>query len=260
MDREMIRLAGGGLLVAGAFGLLTAAYMPGNPEPRPNLLVNPSMRFDQVNEGTSVALSSGVAKYVVDGWQAAFDSASAAVSCQRVADGPGTTPYSLKCTVGTGATVAAGDYLKIWQPIEANQISGLGLGSASPATVCVSFQTKLSIGSYTLTAALQTAAGNRSYPVNLAVGSSGAWTPLAACFAVDSGGSWVTSGTAQGASLIVTAAAGSTYQATANAWSAGNAFGTSSTTSTILATNGATVQLANAKLEISPVATPYSLK
>jgi len=140
------RLAG--LLgLAAAFGLLiglTGAYVPGEPEPRPNILGNPSMEIDQANEGNSVSLSSGTNAFVVDQWGAGFHSASATVSAQRVADAPSGFANSVKLTVGTGATVAAGDYLLVRQPIEGNELTNLALGTSSAQQACVSFWVKSS--------------------------------------------------------------------------------------------------------------------
>lgn len=253
------RLAG--LLgLAAAFGLLiglTGAYVPGEPEPRPNILGNPSMEIDQANEGNSVPLSSGTNAFVVDQWGAGFHSASATVSAQRVADAPAGFANSVKLTVGTGATVAAGDYLLVRQPIEGNELTNLALGTSSAQQACVSFWVKSSIGSYTLSAALQNYAGTRSYPINFTVVSANAWTPFGACFALDIAGTWVTSGTAGGAYLIVAAATGATFQGTVNSWASGNLYGTSANTNSVLATNGATFQLTGVKLEAAPGATPF---
>lgn len=222
-----------------------------------NLLLNPSMEIDQANEGASVPLTSGTPAFVLDGWSAGFHSASATISAQRVSDSPAGFANSLKLTVGTGASVAAGDYLFIRQPIEANNLTALALGTSSAATVCVSFQVKSSIGSYAFSAALQNFAGTRSYPLNFTIPSSATWTPVSACFQLDTGGTWVTSGTAGGAYLIVTAAAGSTFQGTVNTWNVGNFYGTSSDTNTILSTSSATFQVTGVKLEASPVATLF---
>jgi hypothetical protein len=244
--------AGLGLLIG-----LTGAYVPGEPEPRPNILGNPSMEIDQANEGGSLSLTSGANAFVVDQWSAGFHSASATVSAQRVADAPAGFANSLKLTVATGATVAAGDYLFIRQPIEANELTNLALGTGSAQQACVSFWVKSSIGSYTLSSVLQNYAGTRSYPVNFTVASANIWTPFSACFTLDTGGTWVTSGTAGGAYLIVAAVAGSAFQGTVGTWVGSNLYGTSANTNSTLSTNGATFQLTGVKFDAAPGATPY---
>lgn len=225
--------------------------------PAPNILINPFCEIDQANEGSSVSLVSGTAVYVVDGWQAAFHSSSAVVTAQRVADGPLTFPNSIKFTVSTGAAVAAGDYLYARQPIEANNLTDLALGNASAQTLSVTFWVKSSIGSYTMSGAIQNFAQTRSYPFNLTVSSSATWTKCTVILPGDVTGTWVTSGTAGGMYLVLTAAAGSTFQGTVNTWAGSNVFGTSSTTNTILSTSSATFQITGVKLEASPIPTPY---
>ena len=251
----------GFLGVAGALGLLlglTGAYVPGVPEPRPNILYNGSMEIDQANEGNSVSLTSGANAFVLDGWSAGFHSAGAAVSCQRSTDAPAGFANSLRCTVATGASIGAGDYLFVRQPIEANDLVNLPLGTGSATQVCLSFQVKSSIGPYTFSAALQNYAGSRSYPVNFTVGSSATWSPVSACFTLDTGGAWVTSGSSGGAYLIVAAVVGTTYQGAANAWGGSAYYGTAANTNTILSTTGATFAVTGVNLVQSPVPTPYA--
>jgi hypothetical protein len=78
------------------------------------------------------------------------------------------------------------------------------------------------------------------------IASAATWPSLSCCFTGDSAGSWVTSGTAGGTYLIVTVAAGATYQGTAGAWASSNYYGTSALTNSILTTTGATFQITNA--------------
>ena len=225
--------------------------------PAPNILTNPFVEIDQANEGSSVSLSSGTAAYVVDGWQAAFHSSTAVVTAQRVADGPLTYPNSIKLTVSTGASVAAGDYLYVRAPIEANNIAETAFGNAAARTVAVTFWAKSSIGSYVMSGAIQNFAQTRSYPFNVTISSSATWTKCTVIVPGDVAGTWVTSGTGGGMYLVLTAAAGSTYQGTASTWAGSNYLGTSSNTNTILSTSSATFQISVAKLEVSPIPTPY---
>ncbi|HYM73597.1 MAG TPA: hypothetical protein VET89_11490 [Stellaceae bacterium] len=241
---------------------LTAAYTPGMPTPQPNLLINPTTEIDQANEGAAVASSSGVLNaYVVDGIKVLLNSTAttkAAVSCQRTADAPTGYTYSLKCTVTTGASsVGAGDYLIVAIPIEADAIQDARLGTASAQTLCRQWQVKASTGSYSYGWALQNFAQTRSLPNAETIAGAASWTPFSSCFSGDTGGTWVTSGSGGGAYLIVTIAAGSTYQGTGGAWAGSNYFGTSALSNSILTTAGATFEITNAKLEISPVPTPF---
>jgi hypothetical protein len=223
---------------------------------QPNILINPFMEIDQANEGASVTLTSSNT-YIVDQWQTTLNSASAVATAQRVADGPLTFPNSLKITVSTGASVGSSEYLFVNQPIEANNLTEIALGTASAQTLALTFWVKSSIGSYTMCGSLRNAAGTRSYPFNVSITSSATWEKKTVIIPGDVTGTWVTTGTAKGMSVCLTAAVGSTFQGTANTWAASNLLGTSSCTNTILTTNGATFQLTGVKLEVSPVPTPY---
>lgn len=265
MDRTMTRQFLNPLLLAvflAAVQLSAArgAYLPGAPQPNPNLLVNPGMGIDQINEGASASLTAGNGQTCVDGWKALFISSTASgLTCQRVTDAPAGIGNSIKLTVGTGASsVASADKLQFYQVIEANFITGLAAGTPSAVTVSISFWVKSSIGSYTANGAVLNDAATRSYPFNFSIPSANTWTQIQLSFAWDTAGTWVNSGTGVGAYLIISPAVGSNRQGTANTWNAGvDLQGTSANTNTILTTNGATFQITGVKLEISPVPTPF---
>jgi len=227
-----------------------------------NRLVNPTMEIDQANEGNSVSLVSGTPAYVVDGVKIGFVSTghatNATLSCQRTADAPTGYTYSLKCTVGTAASaVGSGDYIVALLPIEADNIQDALLGTAGAQTLCVQFQAKVSIASYVAGWALQNFAQTRSYPNALSALSASTWTPESACFTGDIAGTWVTSGNAGGAYLVLTFAAGSTFQGTGATWASADTFGTSALTNSLLTTAGATFEITNVKLEVAPAASPF---
>jgi hypothetical protein len=260
--RGLARLAALGVFAALIAGGLTAAYVPGTPLPAANILINPTAEIDQANEGSAVASSAGVLQsYVVDGFGVHLNSTAttkAAVSCQRASDAPIGYAYSLKCTVSTGASsVGNGDYLIVAIPIEADNIQDALLGTANAQTLCRQWQVKSSVAGYTYGWTFQNFAQTRSLPNVETVAGANTWTPFKSCFVGDTAGSWVTSGNAGGAYLIVAVAAGSTYQGTAGSWAGSNLYGTSALSNTILTTTGATFEITNAKLELSPVATPF---
>ncbi|HTZ35051.1 MAG TPA: hypothetical protein VMB84_03435, partial [Stellaceae bacterium] len=60
-----------------------------------------------------------------------------------------------------------------------------------------------------------------------------------------------------GAYLIVTLAAGSTYQGTGGSWAGALYYGTSALSNTLLTTAGATFEITNWKLEVAPAVTPF---
>jgi hypothetical protein len=265
MDRSMmprrIGYLGIGAAIVALLGL-TAAYVPGEPTPQPNLLINATTEIDQANEGAAIASSGGsLNAYVVDGFKVALNSTAAtkaAVSCQRASDAPTGYAYSLKCTVTTAASsVAGGDYLIVALPIEADTIQDALLGTASAQSLCRQWQVKSSVGSYIYGWALQNFAQTRSFPNAETIAGANSWTAFSSCFAGDTGGSWVTSGSGGGALLIVAVAAGSSFQGTGASWAGADTFATAAATNSILTTTSATFEITNAKLEISPLPTPF---
>jgi hypothetical protein len=224
-----------------------------------NLLINQAMEIDQANEGSSVSLATGSAKYIIDGWYASFTNASAVVSAQKVADAPAGLLNSLKLTVATGGAVVSGNVLQLAQNIEASYLTDIALGTASAKTLTLSWWVKASIGTYTYSVALQNFAQTRSFVINKTITSSGVWQRDSVSFLADTGGSWVTSGNVGGAIVSFTAAASGTIAGgTNNAWNAANNYAAAGITNTILSTNGATFQITGAKLEIGPAATAFS--
>lgn len=225
-----------------------------------NILINPFMEIDQEHEGASVSLVTSNVSYIVDGWRAQFINATAVVSAQRVTDAPDGFANSLKLTVATGAAVGAGDILRVVQRVEANEITRAGFGTSLAPTLSLRFSVKThGVGNnYVMSGCVQNAAANRSYPFNITVFAADTWETKRITIPVDTGGSWVTSGNAEGLRLSLVAAAGSTFQGTANTWAASTLFGTALNTNTILSTNGATFQITGVKLEIG--ATPTVLE
>lgn len=227
-----------------------------------NRLINPTMEIDQLHEGNAVALASGTPAYVVDGVKIGFVSTghttNATLSCQRNADAPSGYTYSLQCTVGTAASaVGNGDYIVALIPIEADNIQDALLGAAGAQTLCVQWQSKISIASYVAGWAFQNFAQTRSYPNTVAAASAATWTANQACFTGDTAGTWVTSGNTGGAYLVLTFAAGSTFQNTGATWAAGDYFTTASQSNSLLTTAGGTFEITNVKLEIAAAASPF---
>ena len=229
-----------------------------------NRLINANMHIDQANEGGTVTLASGTPAYIVDGVKAEFHSSgnttNATVSCARAADAPTGYTFSLKCTVGTAASaVSSGDFLIVLIPIEANDIQDALLGTASAQSICVQWQSKISIGSYVAGWSLQNFAQTRSYPATVLAAASGTWTLNQACITGDTGGTWVTNGGNGGAYLVLSFAAGSTFQGIAATWDGGNFYTTSSGSNSLLTTAGASFEITNVKLEISSAVTPFQM-
>lgn len=248
--------AGTNTTQAASCAFVTNAVSSFGGNPNPNKLINPFVEIDQTNEGSSVTLASGTPAYIVDGWAVSYGGASGAVvSAQRVTSAPPGYPNSVKVTVSTGGTFAAGSFLHVFQPIEADNLIDTAFGTASAQSLAVTFWLMSSI-SGVYSGAIQNYANTRSYPFNVTLSAANTWQKFEIIIPGDTGGTWVTSGNAGGMYLEVTAVGGSTFQGTANSWAFANTFATSSNTNSLLSTSGATFQVGPAKLEVSTTATP----
>ena len=217
-----------------------------------NVLINPSMEIDQENEGDTVLLVNATTQYIVDGWVTNYAGAISGATSGRVVDGPAGFTNSLLFLNGTGAAVGAGDFLKMVQFIEANNITDWQMGTATAQQLWLSFWIKSSIAPYVGCGSLRNAAFDRSYCFNFNITNAGAWEKKIIAIPGDTTGTWVTTGAGIGARVAITAAAGSAYHGAPNVWSAGNFFGTASCTNTIMSTNGATFQVTGVQLEAGP--------
>lgn len=234
-------------LQAGAFGFV-------------NRIINGGFSIDQVNEGAAYTIATNnTYTYTADQWQVACLSSSAAgVTAQRVADAPAGFTHSLKLTVATGASSVGGtDYLVMWQPIEAQNISDLNFGTINAGSVSLSFWVKASVaGTYAV--ALQNASGLRACVNRFTVASSGTWQfitiPNIPC---DQGGTWA-SGNSNCMNLYFVAAVGSSYQTgTLNAFQGGAYYGSNTQSNSILTTSGATFQVTGVMLGAGVFALPF---
>jgi hypothetical protein len=223
-----------------------------------NFIMNGDMRIDQANEAASVTLATGTFSYVVDGWKAKFVQSTAAVTAQQVTDAPTGFTQSLKVTVGTGATVGAGDYIIVEQPIEGYETQPLMYGTANAKTTSLSFWVKSSQASQTFSYALQNSAASRTYVNSFTVSAANTWTQVKIPNIVgDTTGTWTTDNTA-GLTLIICVASGSTNQtSTLGSWQAASSFAANTQTSAILANSAATFQVSGVYLEPGATCTPY---
>jgi hypothetical protein len=232
-------------------------YLTGTND-RANRLINAGMQIDQVKEGASYSMSSGANAYTLDQWPVYYVSAATGVAVQQSSDAPAGFVNSLKVTVGTGAgSVASTDTLQVTQPIEANNVNDLVFGAAGALPVSLSFWVKSSI-SGTFAATLQNAAGNRTVVNKFSITATNTWQQITIPnIPGDVAGTWA-SGNAAALNLIITVAAGSSFQtSTLNSWQ-GAAYTASSTqTSSHLTTSSSTFQLTGAQLNSGVICQPF---
>lgn len=193
-----------------------------------NLIINGGMQISQEN-GTTAGSTTGY--YPVDQWEVGFVTSAGVLSTAQVASAtPGGSTHRLRISVTTAdASLAAGEYLYVRQKIEGYRAAAARFGGASAKNILCRFGFKGPAGTYT--ACLRNlSTATRSYPVNFTIsaGQANTDTVQTITFIGDTSGSWATDGT-NGMELMITLAAGSTFQGTNGAWNAGNYYGTSST-------------------------------
>ena len=223
-----------------------------------NRIINGAMMIDQRNAGASVTPSSN-GTYLVDQWNLTFSQASK-FSAQQNA-GSVTPPAGyinyLGLTVASSVSVGAGDYFAAQQIIEGLNVADLAWGTASAATVTLSFWVRSSLTG-TFGGALSNSAGNRSYPFTYTISSANTWEQKSVTIAGDTTGTWLTTNGA-GIYLRLGLGAGATYSGTAGSWAASNYF-TATGAVSVVGTGSATFQFTGVQLEKGSTATSFDYR
>jgi hypothetical protein len=190
-----------------------------------NRIINGAMVIDQRNAGASVSISGGGQVFGVDRW-AGYASGGGVFSAQQSTTAPAGFKNSWLATVTTAdASVAAGDYYMLEQNIEGLNVSDLDFGLSSASTVTLSFWVRSSLtGTYS--GGLLNSGANRAYPFTYSISSANTWEQKSVTITGDTSGTWLTT-SGIGLRLRLSLGSGSTWQASAGSWAAGNYFAVS---------------------------------
>ena len=222
-----------------------------------NRIINGAMVIDQRNAGASVTPANSA--YTLDRWQA-FQSVASKYSVQQnagsVTPPTGFTNY-LGVTSLSAYSVASGDYFALNQSIEGFNVADLSWGTASAATVTLSFWVRSSLTG-TFGGALKNSASNRSYPFTYTISSANTWEQKTITIAGDTSGTWVTNN-GVGIYVQLGLGTGSTWNGTAGSWSANNYISATGATS-VVGTNGATFYITGVQLEKGSTATSFDYR
>ena len=222
-----------------------------------NRIINGGMVLDQRNAGSSVSVStSGV--YVLDRWKNRANGGGV-FSVQQSSTAPAGFNTAVAYTVTTAdSSIAAGDNYWIIQDIEGFNVADLGWGTANAQTVTVSFWVRASVtGTYNV-ALSNGIAYDRSFVSTYTVNAANTYEYKTITITGDTSGTWLkTNG--GGISLVFNLGAGTSFQATANTWSAGFLQSTSGSTN-LIATNGATFYITGVQLEAGSTASPFEYR
>jgi hypothetical protein len=218
-----------------------------------NRIINGAMVIDQRNAGASVTPNNS---YTLDRW-ATSNAQTSKFTVEQTITGVsapvGFTDY-LAVTSSSAYSVLTGDYFAVYQAIEGFNVADFAWGTASAATVTLSFWIRSSLTG-TFGGSIRNSAGNRSYPFTYTISAANTWEQKTITIAGDTSGTWATNNTS-GMSISFGLGAGSTFSGTAGAWAAGNFISATGATS-VVGTNGATWYITGVQLEIGTSATPF---
>ena len=222
-----------------------------------NRIINGAMVIDQRNAGASVTGNNTV--YTLDRWVASASQTSKFTVQQNA--GSVTPPAGfikyLGITSSSAYSVASGDLFGIQQRIEGFNMADFAWGTASAATVTLSFWVRSSLTG-TFGGAMLNSAANRSYPFAYTISTANTWEQKTVTIAGDTTGTWLTDN-GIGAYLNFGLGAGSTYSGTAGSWA--GAFYLSATGATsVVGTNGATFYITGVQLEKGSTATSFDVR
>ena len=219
-----------------------------------NRIINGDMLLSQRYPGSSPTFGAGSA-YVLDRWYGTASSASN-MRVGLSTDVPTGAGFisSQKADAVTGTTLVATSVHAILQRIEGYNVSDLGFGTASAATVTISFWVKSSITG-THSGSMRNNGASRSYPFTYSISAANTWEKKSITIAGDTTGTWLKD-SGIGLELVFDLGCGSTFRSTAGAWAATNYVGVTGAAS-VMATAGATWFITGVQLEPGTVSTPY---
>jgi len=261
---------GGTLTVTGATTLTGAATLTGGiagdvsstgtlamgSSFKRNRIINGNMVVDQRNAGASVTIGSSAGTYTLDRWCAQSVNASKFSVQQNAGSITPPTGFTKYLGVTSLAATSSGstDYYGFFQAIEGFNTADLAWGTASAASVTISFWVRSSLtGSFS--ASLTNSGSNRSYPFSYTVNAANTWEQKTVTVAGDTSGTWLTDNST-GIYLRFDLGTGSSFRGTAGTWAAANYYGVTGAVS-VVGTNGATFYVTGVQLEVGTKATPY---
>ena len=232
----------------------------GSPFGFKNRIINGAMVIDQRYAGAAGSVAINTAPYSVDRWMV-FGNVAAKFTYQQnagsVTPPTGFTNY-LGITSSSAYTVGAGETFGIFQSIEGFNTADLQWGTASAATVTLSFWVRSSLTG-TFGGVIQNSVFNRAYPYTYTINSANTWEYKTVTIPGDTSGTWIGATNGTGLRIQFSVGTGSTVSTTAGAWAAGN-FNSAPGATSVVGTNGATFYITGVQLEKGSTATSFDYR
>lgn len=224
-----------------------------------NRLINGAMTFAQRGSSpVSNAVASSTIKYnTLDRWGYWAGSVGYFYLEQSTVAPPGYTNSAL-ITSGSATTVSSGVYATFSQRIEGYNVADLAWGTSSAQSVTVSFWVNCSVTG-TFSGYVFNSGYSYCYPFTFTISSANTWVQITKTISGPTTGTWNNT-TGYGIEFGITLAAGSNFQATANAWTSTSYAISSPGSTNLLATNGATMYVTGVQLEAGASATTFDYR
>jgi len=184
-------------------------------------------------------------------------STTGAVTVQQDSTAPAGFTKSAKVTVTASDTISGTEYVALRQKIEGFNVADLGWGTASAATVTLSFWVRSSITG-TFGGVFLNNAQDRVYPYTYTISSANTFEYKTVTIAGDTTGTWLTNN-GTGLDVWFGLGVGSTYSGTAGAWAAAD-YNSATGATSVVGTNGATFYITGVQLEKGSTATSFDYR
>jgi hypothetical protein len=223
-----------------------------------NRIINGAMVIDQRNAGAAVTPTSSNT-YLIDRFVCEISQSSKFSSQRNAGSVTPPTGYSnyLGITSLSAYSIVTGDYFTAGQRIEGYNLTDLAWGTASAATVTLSFWVRSSLTG-TFGGAISNYNASRSYPFTYTISSANTWEQKTITIAGDTSGTWATDN-GIGINLRFGLGVGATYSGTAGTWAATNYASATGATS-VVGTSGATFYITGVQLEKGSTATSFDYR
>ena len=219
-----------------------------------NRIINGGMVIDQRNNGASVTPTTG--QYTIDRW-ITYVGAASKLSVQRSSVAPAGFTNSALITSLSAYTVGASETFLFGQKIEGFNFADMGWGTASAATITLSFWVRSSLTG-TFGGSLGNGGDNRWYPFSYTISAANTWEQKTLTIAGDTTGTWLTNN-GIGLNVYFNLGTGATLSGTAGVWT-GTTFYSSTGATSVVGTNGATFYITGVQLERGSNATSFEFR